>query len=72
MWDGLEHYSTYRPMCMDTIEYQKHVANIQIFEILAGLNSKFKQVRDLILAKDPLPSMNEVYGMFIERNGVKE
>lgn len=45
----------------DAIEYKKHVENIQIFELLAILNPKHKQVRALILGNDPLPSLNEVY-----------
>lgn len=43
------------------IEYQKHVENIQILEFLASLNYEFEQVQGLILAKDPSPSLNEVY-----------
>lgn len=61
MWDKLEHYTTFRfAYVKDTIEYKKHVKNIHIFEFLVGLNSKYEQVRALILGKDPLLSLNEV------------
>lgn len=45
----------------NTIKDKKNVESIQIFELLAGLNLEYEQVRVLLLGKDPLPSLNEVY-----------
>lgn len=62
MWDGLDHYTTYRPACVkDTTEYMKHVESVQNFEFLVGLNPEYEQIQVLLLGKDPLPSLNEVY-----------
>ena len=33
----------------------------RVFEFLVGLNPEFDQVRDHILGKEPLPSIQELY-----------
>lgn len=62
MWDVLDHYTIYRPAYVkDDTKYKKHMESIQIFEFLAGLNLEYKEVRVLILRKDPLSTLDEVH-----------
>lgn len=58
----MDHFLTFRPKCKeDIITCIKHVKEFCIYELLAGLNLKYDQLRVNILGKDPLPSLNEVY-----------
>lgn len=70
MWDELDHYTMYHPTCgPDIIEYKKHVESIQVFEFLVGLNSEYEHVQVLLLGKDLLSSLNEVYAYVHREEG---
>ena len=62
MWKRLDHLKNYRPVCTaDATSFKEYVEGERIFKFLAGLNSKFDQVRSQILGIEPLPSLREAF-----------
>lgn len=56
MWEELDHYETYKPICLaDAVAYKDKMEINRTFEFLAGLNEDFKLVCVNNLGKDTLP-----------------
>lgn len=62
LWGEIDFYKNFRAKCTeDAALYNKEVEETRIFEFLAGLHPDYEPMRVLILGKDPLPSLNEVF-----------
>lgn len=56
LWEAMDHFLTFRPKYKkDIIAYAWHVEEFRIYELLADLNPRNKQLRVANLGKDPLP-----------------
>lgn len=64
MWEELDHYETYKPICRaNVVMYKNKMERNRIFEFLAGMNEEFELVRVNILSRGTLLSLNEEYAL---------
>lgn len=62
LWEEIDFYDDFKAQCTeDTTLYNQKVEETRIFEFLAGLHLDYEPIRVLILGKDPLPSLYEVF-----------
>lgn len=65
LWEKIDFYKSFKAQYpKDVAFYNQEVEKTRIFEFLVGLHRNYEPIHVLILGKDHLPSLDEVFSYF--------